>query len=591
MLVSPEQLLPVQHTGHSIIVAVPGSGKTRTLIAKAVAMVQAGYSNIGIVSFTNASAKELKERLEKELSASQVEAHVKIATFHSMMLNHIRQHVVGTGLVSTHYETTHMLSVLGQHQIPAHRLEDFKQYFNLTDSERNEEHSLFPPWQQYVNEVMDKQHITLSNVVTTGTDMIINGRIPPLPFNYLFVDEFQDSDTEQIKLLLVHGLSGVNIVCVGDDDQSIYGWRNARGVEAFWAMQNKLGAQEFILSTNYRSHEEITELANEVITRNKQRIDKTIVSHKGSGGCVTLTLYKTSYDESEYVCQRIAELIEAGHTGDISIIARSNAALDFARELLTVPFHDMANKGNEPYESQIIKTGLNALAQNNAQELATMLSIYLPNKHAHSVASTVCGTRGQQSSMFEHVQPLQHIKRLMGKNQHDNAIREFVAYALPHMLETCETKKGNQQSITKSKARMQRTISKTQEILLKLTGTIKQRLEILSRQRKETSDAKVKLMSVHGSKGLEAETVFLIGVSHKKFPAEKAESEARMRGSKYVKQLLEEERRLLYVGVTRAMTNLHISAFSGTSARPDAHGYSKLIPPSYIDELPSLFKR
>ena len=95
MLVSQEQALAVSHIGHALIVAVPGSGKTRTLIAKTVAMVEAGYSKIGIASFTNASAKELEERLISELDANLVHQHVTVSTFHSMLLNHIKNNIVG----------------------------------------------------------------------------------------------------------------------------------------------------------------------------------------------------------------------------------------------------------------------------------------------------------------------------------------------------------------------------------------------------------------------------------------------------------------------------------------------------------------
>tara|TARA_B100001063_G_scaffold139458_1_gene130295 strand:+ start:5020 stop:6786 length:1767 start_codon:yes stop_codon:yes gene_type:complete len=588
VLVSQEQLQPVQYPGHAYIVAVPGSGKTRTIVAKTTAMVKAGYSNIGIISFTNASAVELQERLEKELSKELVEKHIAVATFHSMMLNHVRQHVVGTGLVSTNYETTHMLSVLKKYGIPAHHLDDFRQFSN--DHGEIQDGPFYEAWIEYTNQVIERQHITLSNVVTVATEMIIQGRIPPLPFSYIFVDEYQDCDTDQIKMLLVHGLSGVTIVGCGDDDQSIYSFRKARGVDAFRALQNKLGAREFILSTNYRSHSEITDFANALISRNKIRIDKTIHSHKGVGGCVTLTMYNTAYEEAEDVSQRVAQLTETAG-GEIYIIARSNAALDAVRDTLTVPFIDMASKGKEPYESQVMKTGLSAIESGNGHQLAIMLSLFLTENTATSVASTVCGNRGQQSTLLEHTQPLQHVKHLMQKGQTDAAITEFFAYSLPHMLSTCEQKKGDQQAIAKSKSRMQNAITRTEQILHKLKGTVKQRLEILSRQRKETGDARVKVMTAHGSKGLEAETVFLIGVAHKKFPASKAESEARARGSKHYNAMMEEERRLLYVAATRAMKDLHISAYMGTSTKPCSHGYSKLIPPAYIDELPSLLEK
>ena len=588
MLVSEEQSLAIRHVGHAIWVAVPGSGKTRTLIAKTVAMIEAGYSNIGIVSFTKVAAQELKIRLEKELSPEIVNAHVKISTFHSMMLNHLRQYLVGTGLVSTDYETTHMLSILKNHNIQSHRLEDFRKYFTLEESERTDEQDFYSPWKEYLSNVLSKQHITLSNVVSIGTEMILKGRIPPLPFSYLCVDEFQDSDNEQIKLLLVHGLSGISIVCVGDDDQALYGFRNAKGVEEFRSIQHKLGANKFILSTNYRSYKEITDFANEIITRNTQRFEKTILSHKGEGGRLSLTLYKDPYSESESICNRIHEMMGADYHGDIFIIARTNAALDICRSLLEVPFVDLASKGREAYESQVLKTGLVALVQNNTQELSMMLSIYLPTNHARSVANTVCAGKGQQSTLVDHTQPLLHVKTLSNRGQHNDVIREFIAYATPHMLATCENSKSTKQKVIESKSRMQRTITGIEKILLKLNGTIKQRVEILSRQRKDNSNAKVKIMTVHGSKGLEAETVFLVGVSHKKFPSAMAIKEARLRGAKFKKQMFEEERRLLYVGATRAMEQLHVSAYSGSLTKPDANGYSELIPVRFIDNLPRL---
>jgi DNA helicase-2/ATP-dependent DNA helicase PcrA len=588
MLVSNEQSLAISFTGHAIIVAVPGSGKTRTLVAKAVAMISAGYSDIGIVSFTNASAKELKERLIDELSPELVERHTKISTFHSMMLEHIKNHLVGTGLVNPNIETTHLVSILNQHGLPSTKIDDLKNYFNLEPCDRKEADELYAPCEQYLVEVMQNRHITLNNVIEQGTKMIIERQIPPLPFSYLFVDEFQDSSPDQVQMLLVHGVSGTTVVTSGDDDQSIYSWRGAKGVEAFNSVQEKLGAERFILSTNYRSHKEITDIANTVIARNKNRIDKTITSKKGAGGTVSLTLYKTAFDESSYICERINNLVTNGFDRDIFVIARSNAALDFYRENLEVDFIDLAGKSKEPYESQVLKAGLQALAVNNDKSLAIMLSVYLPVDSARSIAATVLNKPGQHSSSFEHIQPLSHVKELIGKGRDDDAIREFIAYAGPYLLKSCESKKKNAEQIQTTKERMQRSIFRTQQILLKLKGNVKQRLSFFSKQTENESDARVTLLTIHGAKGLEADTVFLIGLSDKKMPAAKAEQEASRRGSKFQNIMLEEERRLFYVGITRAQRVLHLSAFQGTHMRPDSNGYSKLIPPQLIDTLPSI---
>lgn len=590
MLVSSEQSEAVSYDGHSLIVAVPGSGKTRTLVAKTVAMVNAGYSNIALVSFTNASANELKERLVEELTADIVERHVKVSTFHSLMLDHIKGNLFGAGLINPNFETTHLISVLSQHGIPPTKIEALKSYLNLGQSEKKESDELYGPSEQYLSEVIHNQHITLSNVVDVSTQMIIEKKLPPLPYSYLCVDEFQDSSPDQVRLLLVHGVSGTRIIVSGDDDQSIYSWRGAKGVDAFKSIRDKLGARLFLLSTNYRSYTEITEIANTVITRNKNRIDKTITSKKGTGGTVTLTLYKTAYDESAFICERIKTLITNGFDRDIYIIARSNAALDFYRECLEVDYIDMAGKTKEPYESHVLKTGLLALLDNNQKALTMTLSIYLTMDAAQSIASTVLNKRGQQSSSFEHIQPLSHVKELITKGSEDDAIREFTAYLTPHLLKNCESKKKNLQQIETIKERVRGTIKRTEQVLLRLKGNLKQRLNTFSKKSQNDSDAKVKLVTIHGAKGLEGDTVFLVGISNKKMPAAKAEQEASLRGSKYHSIMFEEERRLLYVGITRAQRVLHLSAFQGTHMRPTSNGYSKLIPPPLIDNLPTIYQ-
>ena len=149
-------------------------------------------------------------------------------------------------------------------------------------------------------------------------------------------------------------------------------------------MDNVKG-QEFVLSTNYRSHSEITVFANAIIQSNKQRIAKTLHSAKGPGGVVSLTRYATPYDEAESVCASVKRVFD-DEDGDIFIIARSNAALDIYREMLTVPYDDLAAKNREPYESQIAKAGLRALVDRDINQLCITLSVFMSTDLASRVS-------------------------------------------------------------------------------------------------------------------------------------------------------------------------------------------------------------
>ena len=589
MLVSVEQSRAVSYIGHATIVAVPGSGKTRTLIAKAVAMVKAGYTQIGIVSFTNASAKELRQRLHAELTETVADRVVTVATFHSMMLNHISGHVSGMGLVSHQFETTHMLSVLKKHGLKSADLDDFSQYLNAESSERLETDRFFEPWSDYLNELLQNQQITLSNVIEFGLQMIVAGKLPPLPFTDIFVDEFQDTDEPQLKLLLAHAMMNINIIAVGDDDQAIYKFRGGLGVRAFWTLMDNVKGQEFVLSTNYRSHSEITDFANAIIQSNKQRIAKTLHSAKGPGGVVSLTRYATPYDEAESVCASVKRVFD-DEDGDIFIIARSNAALDIYREMLTVPYDDLAAKNREPYESQIAKSGLRALVDRDINQLCITLSVFMSTDLASRVSKAALSKAQFSGQGLQHVQSLRQVVRSLANSQAEAAIEQYMSYVTPHLMDMANDPKRDQEGVVKARGFTQRTLARTEEILLKLRGSVKQRLDVLARKKEEANTSRLKLVTMHGSKGLEAETVFAVGISHGKVPSAMAVKEARGMGAKYHQQLLEEERRLLFVTVTRAMKALHVSAFAGTAHRPSANGYSNLIPLQYIEDLPSIHR-
>ena len=250
MNLNKQQSKIVLSEGNISVLATAGAGKTRVLIAKVLHLLNQGISLITLVTFTKASAVEIEERLIKHLGG--LPKGLVVGTFHSIISKHISRHSK-IGLMSSDEQ----VSLLHQHytrHFSAHDgYDDFFAYFekkiNGSLSETIEEYDTV------LNAYYDNMSVKtagLIDLISMGQTMIQERQIPLLPTEWLLVDEYQDTDLEQLKFVLIHGLSCVKLLLVGDPNQAIYGFRNALGEKAFTLMQENIDIQNIPLNTNYR---------------------------------------------------------------------------------------------------------------------------------------------------------------------------------------------------------------------------------------------------------------------------------------------------------------------------------------------------
>lgn len=571
-MMTKDQQAAVNHmSAHSCVVAVPGSGKTRVLISKAVAMIKKGYRNILIISFTNEATDEIRHRLSGELEKENLK-FVEVATIHSIMLNHIKAHV-GLGLLPPQQDTTIQLSILKMVGLETKHLEIFKKTIEANVPCADE--TLEKARQEYIQKVLQTKQVTLSNVVSQGVKWMEEGKLKPLPYCFLMIDEFQDVDLAQLKLVLLHGLSGVVITAVGDDDQSVYKFRSAKGYKAFTEVERVLGAKRFVLSDNFRSHREILDVANSLILQNKHRILKTIRSAKGAGGNVSYQQYENPDVEAE----KVALMISQTPSVPTLVLARNTKYLERVDLWLTerqVAFQNISSaKSFETISAQIALNGLMAIATNDREKYNAFLYVLLDTQTEVDQVKSSLLMRTSPDGMPPQVKTIYfnlfNAKKMFLSGRFDDG---FVLYF--NMLYTQLDKLGYKQLSQ---------LYSMQTYLKRCKGnTLKQRYNQLINSKQKKQDAPIKLMTMHTSKGLESERVFVLGVSKKIIPSEKSMQECG-KDNTLIQSVISEERRLLFVALTRAMSDLHISSVQGTASQKNRHGVSLLLNEVVIDAL------
>lgn len=522
-------------------------------------MVQEGYENILLVSFTNDSSEEIKLRLSKELSESELST-VSVSTIHTALLTHIKSNL-GHGLLPESQSTVLQIKALQSQGLSIRDLGEFKR---AIDSDDSEEFDLFKEAKEvFLHSVLNSKNVSLATVIPQAVEWMIQGKLPPLPYRHIFVDEFQDVDQHQLHLFLLHGLAGVNMTCTGDDDQSIYGFRNAKGVNAFLEFEKVLKAKRLLLTNNYRSQSEILHLANMLIQQNTHRVPKELVSYRGKGGHLSFKTFGTPEEEAQFVCKEVLLNPEQ----KTLILARNARYLFHIDSLLSNHELDYLNQSNKKspvgLSSQIASTGLIALSSNNVSKLTSFLQVILEyEQNTYQIAASIYNhqTPADISDNSRHIQKgLSNAQKLFEVGKINDGLVIYFTTLSNHLnlLGYADVKK----------------LPSLENYLKKVPGsTLAKRVTNLTQIRRGATGATIQAMTMHGSKGLEAPRVFVLGVSERIIPSAKAMSESTL-----IQQVVEEERRLLFVAMTRAQDSLTITSVKGTSSQSSRYGVSPLL--------------
>ena len=586
--------------GPLLILAGAGSGKTKTLthrIALLVANEGVWPSHILAVTFTNKAAKEMRERLSGLLGQPNDRSFMPwMGTFHSICVRLLRMD--GGAIDIAHNfviydeddrqglikQVMKSLSITDKEMKPSAISGAISGAKNSLVSPSEYEASAHYPFQKNVAkiyaeyEVRRKQARALDfdDLLLEAVNLLTN--VPAIrekwrkQFEYILIDEYQDTNAAQYALVKLLLNDAQNICVVGDDWQSIYSWRGADFTNILNFERDFPGAKVVKLEQNYRSTGNILEAAHQVITKNTQRTDKELWTDSGDGAPVQVHGVYDDAEEARQVADRISAQVTVGarRYSDFAVLYRTNAqSLTLERALLQLRVPYQIIGGVRFYDRKVVK-----------DVLAYLKLLYQPNDRMSFSRIANIPTRGvgatslerfltwQSQSGLDIIEAMSHMATetvvsgkargaLAGLGERLTALRERIDTTHPaEFIEAVITTVGYRDYISDGSPQSEDNLENLGSLVSDAQNftTLSDFLEevsLMSSVDSQTGDDKVVLMTLHAAKGLEFPVVFMVGMEEGILPHSRVFESGPAE--------LEEERRLCYVGMTRAREELHLS--------------------------------
>jgi DNA helicase-2/ATP-dependent DNA helicase PcrA len=635
MIVQSDALSDVQreavtHTdGPVLIFAGAGSGKTRVLthrIAHLLNEKNVFPDRILAVTFTNKAAGEMKSRLEKMVGAAARDLWV--GTFHATCVRMLRRDGKKIGIASNFaiMDDTDQRSIIrdvlhdldfDERQIsPGAALDEISKAKNaLLDADKYESKNtsffgeriaqVFREYDRRLRESngLDFDDLIAKTIELLESDVDVRTRYQN-KFRYILVDEYQDVNYAQYRLCAVLADEHKNLTVVGDDDQSIYSWRGSDYKNILRFEEDFPGAKVFKLEENYRSTQTILTVANEIVSLNAGRAEKKLFTNRAAGDTVTVYGAETERAEARYAIEKIKELVREGAAyRDFLVLYRTNAQSRVFEEGFLgegIPYRVVGGVGF--YARTEIKDMMAYLRYivNPSDAVAFRRIVNVPRRSIgqQTLASLVDAANAAGVSVGQTVFDKELLRRAVPKKQ-----KELERFA---DLITSLRERAGDLSISDLLVAVMEESGYIRELQSEDTSDAKSRLENLQElvgvakefegqenagtlddflanvalvsdlDTLDPSSSFVTLMTLHAAKGLEFPVVFLTGLEEGVFPHNRALTDLTE---------LEEERRLAYVGITRAMDRLYLSyamrrtLFGNTFAHPKSR---------FLEEMPSV---
>lgn len=616
--------------GPVLMLAGAGTGKTRALTARIVhllAMGRARPNEILAVTFTNKAAREMKLRVSAMLGET-AEGLAWMGTFHALSVKILRRHAELVGLKSnfTILDTDDQLRLLKQlieaanideKRWPARMLagmiDSWKNRALTPDRVPSSEASGYNNRGTEIYEAYQERLKTL-NAVDFG-DLLLHCVVIFQKhedvlaqyqrwFRYILVDEYQDTNVAQYLWLRLLAQGHKNICCVGDDDQSIYGWRGAEVGNILRFDKDFPGAKVVRLEQNYRSTPHILAAASGVIAANAGRLGKTLWTEAEGGEKVRLIGHWDGEEEARWIGDEL-EALQRGARGlrplsleGMAILVRASHQMRaFEDRFLTIGLPYRVIGGPRFYERQEIRDAMAyfRLAVSPEDDLAFERVVNVPKRGLgdKAVATIQRAAREAGVSLLDGAREVLARGMIGGKG--GAQLRSFVdgvdrwhAVTLhPHShIELAEvildesgyTEMWQNDKTPEAPGRLEnlKELVKALEQFENLQGFL-EHVSLIMDNENEAAEEKVSIMTLHAAKGLEFPAVFLPGWEDGLFPSQRSMDESGKKG-------LEEERRLAYVGITRAE---ELCTISFASNRRVYGQWQSQLPSRFIDELPS----
>ena len=597
--------------GPCLVIAGAGSGKTKVLTTRIANLIKEGVPsyNILAITFTNKAAKEMRERLEKIVPDN----YAFVGTFHSLGVRIIRENADKLGLDRTFsiVDSDDVLSIikkilkdngydpkLNSPSYIRNKISNIKNEM-LTDDEISrlfkipQDKIAAEVYYQYQDILRKNNSVDFDDLLRLPVKLFVENKdileSYQDRYKYILIDEYQDTNEVQYKLSKMLANKYKNIFIVGDPDQSIYMFRGANFRNILNFEKDYKDAKVIPLEENYRSTKFILDAANSVIKNNKERKEKNLWSSNGEGAKVK---YYRAYDgkhEIQLVLDEIKRLLDDGYDRkNISVLYRTNAQARLVEEMFLksgVPYKVVGSYYF--YSRKEIKDLICylRLLLNNDDEISLRRVINVPKRGIGeaTINKLEQEAKEQNTSIFQIISKgkelaFKELIKELTEAKENMSLTELVDYILDKtgMRSELEIDKNLENELRLDNLEEFKSITKTFE---ERTGSVSLEdfLEEISliadvTEHKDDNDV-VTLMTIHSAKGLEFEVVFLIGMEDGIFPHQNSFLEE---GG------LEEERRLCYVGITRAKEKLYIS----NAKRRMLYGKDVVNPPSrFIKEI------
>ncbi|MBQ9251829.1 MAG: DNA helicase PcrA [Clostridia bacterium] len=598
-----EQRLAVETLeGPVLILAGAGSGKTRALTARVANLIDHGVRawNILALTFTNKAAKEMKTRIA-QLVGNEAADDAWISTFHSTCARILRRDIEklgyarSFGIYDDDDQTTVLKEILKRLNIDDKYIPIREVKGKISDAKNK----LFSPDEWFMQSPRDHRSSQIHDIMVEYEkrlkslnaldfdDLLIKtlellADHPPVlesyrqRFQYVLVDEYQDTNKAQYELVRLLTEKSRNLCVVGDDDQSIYGWRGADIRNILDFEKDYPDAQVIKLEQNYRSTSTILDAANQVIAHNTDRKDKQLWTQISEGEKIKVFAADDERDEAAWIADSIRSLTRGGEKmGDVAILYRTNAQSRVLEEMLmraSIPykvfggqkFYDrkeikdiiaylrvIVNPSDDISLRRIINVPRRSIGDSTVQELASHAEKNdMPLYSALSDLPAGLGSRPRKcvTDFFTTMTLLSALKDSLPLEEFVQALIQQTGLREQYVRENSDEAQTRIENMDEFMGAIHEFAQMTEN------PTLESYLEnvalVTDLDRAEDDRGYVTLMTLHSAKGLEFRNVFIAGVEENIFPSSRSVNEDAR---------LEEERRLMYVGITRARQRLFLS--------------------------------
>ncbi len=611
--------------GPVLVLAGAGTGKTRVLTTRLAHLLATGRAFPGqilAVTFTNKAAQEMKQRVGR-IIGDAVEGMFWLGTFHSVGVKILRRHAAQVGLNSnfTILDTDDQIRLLKQ-LVQAAGIDEKRwpprQLAGLIDGWKNRGLSPNKVPEQEAFSYADGRGIELYSAyqerlkTINATDfgdllllcLTLFQENPDIlkdyqrRFKYILVDEYQDTNVAQYLWLRLLAQGHRNICCVGDDDQSIYGWRGAEVGNILRFEKDFEGAAVIRLEQNYRSTTHILGAAGGLIASNESRLGKSLWTDQPGGEKITVSAVWDGREEARLIGEEIEDLHRKGHAlREIAILVRAGfQTREFEERFITLGIPYRIVGGLKFYERQEIRDAMAYLRVVNQpqDDLAFERIINVPKRGLGPAVMNALHTvaRAEGLSLMQAAENLLQTEEIrpQARRSLSNLLADFARWremkaGLSH-VELAETiledsgylamwqndKSPEAPGRLENLSELLRGMDEFEDL-----DAFLEHISLVTDNDQMDNQDKVSLMTLHAAKGLEFDTVFLPGWEEELFPSRKTLEESGQRG-------LEEERRLAYVGLTRARKRAKIYH---AASRYIFGNYMSPIPSRFIDEMPA----